>query len=111
VLDDPFMPNRSYQRWLNPDAFQSAASGTFGTMPLDAIQAVPRWNIDMALSRTFRLGGDQQIQLRAEGFNVLNEVTPGNPQTTLGSTDFGRVTSLAGGTASRVIQLGAKYAF
>jgi hypothetical protein len=111
VLDDPFMPNRSYVQWLNPNAFQSAAAGAFGTMPLDAIRAVARWNIDMALSRSFRFGGNRQVQLRAEGFNVLNTVTPGNPQTTLGSSDFGRVTSLAGGTAPRVIQLGAKYQF
>jgi carboxypeptidase family protein len=111
VIDDPFMPNRSYAQWLNPNAFQSAAGGAFGTMPLDAIQAVPRWNIDMALSRSFKLGGDRQIQLRAEGFNVLNTVTPGNPQTTLGTSDFGKVISLAGGTAPRVIQLGAKYSF
>ena len=80
-------------------------------MPLDAIQAVPRWNIDTALSRAIRLGGARQIQLRLEAFNLLNTVTPGNPQTTLGSSDFGRVTSLAGGTAPRVIQLGAKYQF
>jgi hypothetical protein len=112
VLDDPFMPNRSYAQWLNPAAFQSAAPGAFGTMPLDAIQAVPRWNIDIALSRSFKFGGgDRQIQLRAEAFNLLNTVTPGNPQTTLGSTDFGRVTALAGGTAPRVMQLGAKYQF
>ena len=111
LLDDPFMPNRSYAQWLNPAAFQSAAPGTFGTMPLDAIQAVPRWNIDMALSRSLKVGGDRQVQLRAEVFNLLNTVTPGNPQTTLGSSDFGRVTGLAGGTAPRVIQLGAKYQF
>jgi len=111
VLDDPFMPNRTYTQWLNPAAFQSAAPGTFGTMPLDAIQAVPRWNIDTALSRSFKLGADRQIQLRLETFNLLNTVTPGNPSTTLGSSDFGRVTSLAGGTAPRILQLGAKYQF
>jgi hypothetical protein len=111
LLDDPFMPNRSYAQWLNPDAFQSAAQGAFGTMPLDAIQAVSRWNVDMSLSRFFKLGGDRQIQLRAEAFNLFNTVTPGNPQIILGSSDFGRVTSLAGGTAPRVIQLGAKYQF
>jgi hypothetical protein len=49
-------------------------------MPLDAIQAMRRWNIDIALSRSFRLGGDRQIQLRVESFNLLNTVTPANPQ-------------------------------
>jgi hypothetical protein len=37
VLDDPFMPNRTFSQWLNPAAFRAPASGTYGTMPLDAI--------------------------------------------------------------------------
>jgi hypothetical protein len=43
----------------------------------------------MALSRSFRFGGDQQIQLRAGAFNVLNTVTPGNPSIILGRSDLG----------------------
>jgi len=41
-------------------------------------------------------------------FNLFNTVTPGNPHTTMSSTDFGKVTSLAGGTAPRVLQVGIK---
>ena len=112
VLTDPFMTDRTYAQWLNPLAFQRPADGTYGTMPLDAIQAVGRWNIDLGLSRSLGFGGNQrQFQLRLEAFNVLNTVTPGNPQTTLTSTDFGKVTSLAAGTAPRVLQLAVKYQF
>jgi len=56
-------------------------------------------------------GNSRQIQLRLEAFNVLNTVTPGNPQTTMSSSDFGRVNSLAAGTAPRVMQLAVKYTF
>jgi hypothetical protein len=66
----------------------------------------------MGLSRSLGFAGNaRQIQLRAEVFNVLNTVTPGDPQTTMSSADFGRVTSLAGGTAPRIIQLAIKYQF
>ena len=93
--------------------FERPADGTYGTMSLDAIQAVARWNIDMGLSRSIGFGGNsRQIQLRLEAFNVLNTVTPGNPQTTMSSTsDFGRVTSLAAVTAPRVMQRAVKYQF
>jgi outer membrane receptor protein involved in Fe transport len=112
VLEDPFMPNRTFAQWLNPAAFQRPAEGAYGTMPLDAIAAVARWNIDMGLSRAIGFaGGSRQVQLRAEIFNLLNTVTPGNPQTTMSSTDFGRVTSLAAGTAPRIVQLAVKYQF
>jgi len=112
VLDDPFMPDRSYTQWLNPAAFQRPADGTYGTMALDAIQAVARWNVDLGLSRSIGFDANtRQIQLRFEVFNLFNTVTPGNPQTTMSSTDFGKVTSLAGGTAPRVLQLAVKYQF
>jgi hypothetical protein len=36
---------------------------------------------------------------------------PGNPQTAMSSSHIGRVTSLAAGTAPRIIQLAVKYEF
>ena len=111
ILSDPFMPNRTYAQWLNPAAFARPANGTYGTMPLDAIKAVARWNVDMSVSRSLTLAPDRQVQLRLEAFNVFNTVTPGNPQTTMSSGDFGKVTSLAAGTAPRLIQLAVKYQF
>ncbi len=110
VLDDPFVPNRSFDQWLNPAAFQSPAAGTYATMPIDAIEGPGRWNIDMGLSRSIAFG-PRQIQLRWEVFNVLNTVNPANPVSSLSSSDFGKVTSLAGGTAPRIMQLAVKYQF
>jgi hypothetical protein len=112
VLADPYMPDRTYAQWLNPAAFQRPAEGTYGTMPLDALQAVARWNVDLGVSRSIGFARNtRQIQLRLEAFNLFNTVTPGNPQTTLTSSDFGKVTSLAAGTAPRVMQLAIKYQF
>ena len=110
VLDDPFVPNRSFDHWLNPAAFQSPAAGTYATMPIDAIEGPGRWNIDMGLSRSI-VFGPRQIQLRWEVFNVLNTVNPANPVSSLSSSDFGKITSLAGGTAPRIMQLAVKYQF
>ena len=79
-------------------------------MPIDAILGPGRWNVDMGLSRSFRLGS-QQMQFRWEIFNVFNTMTPNNPVSALNSSDFGRVTSLAAGTAPRIMQLAVKYLF
>jgi hypothetical protein len=110
VLDDPFMPDRSFSQWLNPKAFAQPATGTYGTMPIDAILGPGRWNVDTALSRSFRVGS-QQLQFRWEVFNVFNVATPNNPVSVLNSSDFGKVTSLATGTAPRIMQLAMKYLF
>ena len=64
----------------------------------------------MGLSRSFRLGS-QQMQFRWDTFNVFNTMTPNNPVSALNSSDFGRVTALAAGTAPRIMQLAVKYLF
>jgi hypothetical protein len=110
VLDNPFAANRTVSQWLNPLAFQAPASGTYGSMPLDAIQGSGRWNVDMGVSRAIPLGG-HQMQLRWEVFNLFNTVNLDNPVSVLNSLDFGRITALAGGTAPRIMQLALKYQF
>ena len=113
ILDDPFMPDRSFSQWLNPAAFQKANTmtpGTYGTMPLDAILGPGRWNVDTGLSRSFRFGS-QSMQFRWEVFNIFNTMTPNTPVSALNSSDFGKVTSLATGTAPRIMQLAVKYLF
>jgi hypothetical protein len=110
VIDDPFMPDRTVNQWLNPAAFRAPASGTYGTMPLDAIQGQARWLVDMGISRAIPVGS-HQLQLRWEIFNVFNTVNLDNPVSTLNSPDFGRITALAPGTAPRIMQLAIKYQF
>jgi hypothetical protein len=108
VLDNPFMPNQSFAQWLNPAAFQAPAPGTYGTMPIDAFLGPGRSNVDMSLTRSFPLAG-QQLQLRLEAFNVFNHVNPSNPVTTLNSSNFGQITSIA--SLPRIVQLAVKYVF
>jgi hypothetical protein len=103
------MPNRSFDQWLNPTAFAAPAAGTYGTMPIDAFRGPGRWNVDMNLSRNFRLNGPQQLQLRVEAFNLLNHVNPSNPITSLSSSTFGKITTTA--TDPRILQLAAKLSF
>jgi len=46
-----------------------------------------------------------RLQLRGEFFNAFNQVNFGNPNTTLSSSTFGRIT---GAGAGRAVQLAAK---
>ncbi len=56
------------------------------------------------------------VEIRGEAFAITNTPQFANPGTTLGSPNFGRITSTIGGnsTASngnRVLQLGVKFSF
>jgi hypothetical protein len=108
VLDDPYAANRTFAQWLNPAAFQAPAAGAHGTMPIDALVGPGRWNVDMGVTRAFRIDR-RQLQFRLEAFNVFNHVNPANPVSALNNPNFGRITAAA--TDPRILQLAVKYLF
>jgi len=64
----------------------------------------------MALTRLFHVLHDQNVEIRAEAFNVFNWFQWGNPATALNSATFGQITSAVNNSA-RVVQLAVKYVF
>jgi hypothetical protein len=65
----------------------------------------------VSLQKNFRYGELLKAQLRAEAFNITNSVQFGRASTTVGASDFGRVTSYAPGAGPRNIQLGLRIDF
>jgi len=58
--------------------------------------------------KLIQLGGTRRIQLRAEVFNIFNQVNWGSPGTTLGTASFGVISSA---NTLRRAELGAKFLF
>jgi hypothetical protein len=106
IMSDPYLKD-GYQ-WLNPAAFQAPAPGEFGNTPIHAYEGPGTFNVDMGLTRSFRIGGERQIQLRAEVFNLLNNVQLNNPVSSLNNSNFGIITSA---NDPRIVQLALKYVF
>jgi len=109
VVGDPDLDDRTITRWFNTDAFAGNSPGSWGDSPRGFLRGPAYWNIDLALSRVFRMTGDTRIEVRAEAFNVTNRVHLGNPNVTFGSADFGRITATQGD--ARVMQFAVKYTF
>jgi hypothetical protein len=107
VSDDPYV--KEGYRWLNPAAFRAPAPGTYGNHQANSLTA-PNWfNVDMGLVRSFRVGGERQIQFRAEVFNLLNRVHLDRPVLLLNSPNFGLFTETA--ADPRIVQLALKFVF
>ena len=111
ILDDPFMPDRSFSQWLNPAAFQLPALGTYGTMPLDAILGPGR--LERRHGGVADRSGLAASRCNSGGRSSTSSIvmTPNNPVSAMNSSDFGKVTSLAAGTAPRIMQFAVKYMF
>ena len=85
-----------------PDAF------TFGNADRNILRGPKYLQTDLAFAKTIPLGGRARVQVRADVFNLFNNVNFGNPNAVFGSANFGRI-SAAG--AMRQVQLGARVLF
>ena len=106
ISDDVYV--KQGYRWLNAAAFRAPAAGAFGNLVNNSLIGPGRFNVDLGIVRSFRVGGERAVQFRAEAFNVLNRVNLGNPVSALNSPNFGLITSAAD---PRIIQLALKYTF
>jgi hypothetical protein len=102
--------------WLNPEAFARPAAGTYGNLERNAARGPKFVQVDMSLFKNTRLFKGQNLQVRIEVFNLLNEPIWAQPSATwLSTASFGRVFNTFGRTegfgTSRQIQIGARYTF
>jgi len=102
--------------WLNPAAFSGPknaggsyiADGNFGNVGKGALRGPGSVNFDAGMSKNFTLHENWKLQFRGEFFNAMNHVNPNNPNTTLNSAQFGKITGVG---APRVGQLALKLSF
>ena len=60
------------------------------------------------MTRTFKLGGSQNVQFRWEVFNALNSVNFNGPVTSLNSASFGQIQTAG---APRIMQFALKFVY
>lgn len=108
LVGDPNVSNPSATQWFNTAAFAAPAQFEYGGSPIGVVEGPAAHILDLGLMKRFQIGGDKYIQIRAEAYNALNKVNLGNPGTTLGTANFGRILSAG---AARTIQFGVKFIF
>jgi hypothetical protein len=119
VLPSPYAPNRGgLNPWLNPAAFAQPALGTYGNMGPASVVGPGSVNIDMALARVFKIRERMSLMIRAEAFNVVNHVNPGDPtggqgrpggvDLTLTDGNFGKILTT---NDPRIMQVALKFVF
>jgi hypothetical protein len=97
--------------WLDTTAFASQAMYTLGNSARNVGYGPGATILNLSLFKTFALPKETNLEFRAESFNLANHPTFSNPVTTLGSANFGQITSVAAGAQPRQIQFALKYIF
>jgi hypothetical protein len=96
-------------QWFNTGAFTLQPIYTFGNAGRNTVIGPRGFYWDFSTHKDFRIREGHQLQFRWEAFNVLNHPAWGLPNTTLTSTNFGRITSTNGNM--RQMQFALKYLF
>ena len=98
--------NPTPDRWFNTAAVTAAPAFTVGNAArwIDNVRFGPTRNLDLSLSKNWKLFEIIRVQFRAEAFNLTNTPQFGRASTTVGAGDFGRVSGTAPGVTPRNIQ-------
>ena len=110
ILENVYLDRsgRPGTQYLNPAAFAIPALGTLGNLGRAVLKLPTSWQFDMALARIFRFRETQNLEFRAEAFNLTNSFRPGNMDTFLRSSNFGRIRNAL---EPRILQFALKYGF
>jgi hypothetical protein len=108
-------PATGYLSYWNPAAWTLPAAGTFGNSPRDPVMVPHLTNVDFALMKKTPIHDQQNLEFRAEFFNIFNHPNFASPGFTFGTATFGQSTTTLGNAiglgTSRQIQLALKYKF
>ncbi|HEY8181337.1 MAG TPA: TonB-dependent receptor [Thermoanaerobaculia bacterium] len=108
-IGDPNDGPKNTSKWFDTAAFKPAA-GAQGTEKRNAVRGPGTKTVDLSVFKTFGLPRFGALELRVEGFNVFNWAQYNQPNSSLGDTNFGKIT----GTrlnSERQVQLAARYIF
>jgi hypothetical protein len=108
LVDDPDIADPSATQWFNTAAFAAPPQFEYGDSPIGVAEGPAAHILDLGLMKNFSIGSGKYVQFRVEAYNALNKVNLGNPGTTLGTANFGRILSAG---AARTMQFGVKVVF
>ncbi len=103
---------RTLTQYFNTNCFTrltlAANAGQVGNEGRNVIRGPGFSRTDLSFFKNFAVTKTQQLQLRLEAFNVLNQERFGQPGNQMGSPLFGVITTAEDG---RIVQIGIKYTF
>lgn len=99
---------KTLNQWFNTGVFQTPAYGMFGNAGPGIITGPGLANFDMGLYKDFAFTERRVLQFRSEFFNIFNHTNFGNPTTTVGSGNYGKITSALD---ARIIEFSLRFHF
>jgi hypothetical protein len=116
LIGEPAIDNPD--KWglmFNPQAFRNNPNASFqvrsNPKSYPGVQGPGTKAIDFNLAKFFRISERFQLEFKMEAYNISNTMTGANPNLTVTSSSFGRVTNIAAGTQGREMQYNLRLHF
>jgi hypothetical protein len=104
--------------YFDTTAFAQPTGVTQGNTGRNQFRGPGAWNADLAIFRSFPMGGTRRLEFRFQGNNIFNHPVFANPQGSFTDGNFGRITQVLGGGGltnsvyiERQLQLGIRFQF
>ncbi len=110
-IGDPVPSDQSITHWLDINAFQRVARGTWGNCGIGVARAPGYQNIDLVLAKRFNIGGERAFEFRAEAFNLTNTPSFGPPATRHQRAEYVRHHHQHRQQLARTVELVVKFFF
>jgi hypothetical protein len=108
----PFLSNSGHgaiaAQYLNKTAFAVNALGTYGVLGRNNYRGPGSFNLDWGLQKDFPIHERTTFQFRFESFNLFNNVNLSNPNSTVTSGNFMRITSAGD---PRILQFALRFVY
>jgi hypothetical protein len=98
-------------KWFDTSAYTVNAVGTFGNSGRNSLIGPGLENADVGFNKVIPSTEFTRLLFRAEAFNVLNHTNLANPNSSLSSSSFGRITALNTNGSPRVLQAALRLEF
>src|SRR5579884_2824292 len=101
-------PHGLRYQYINPSAYAPNLLGTFGNAAHNSLRGPGYFDVDLAVSRLFKLYESVTLDVRAEAFNIFNHPNFMGPNATISSANFGQITTAYD---PRILQAAVKLTF
>ena len=120
VSGSPKVANPTFGAWFDKSVFTALPAGATAdpasivrTNPFtyDGVVGPGTSQVDMTMSKAFRIKEHFKFEVRVEGYNAFNQINWDNPVVDFNNANFGKVISKRPGYIGREIQYGLKLTF
>jgi hypothetical protein len=113
VSGEPKISDPANDKWFDTSVFKLQDTFTPRNNPFyyEGLNGPTFWLVDSTLTKNFNIGEKFRVEARLEAYNLLNHLNWDQPEVSISSANFGKVTRRRTDSNGRELQFGLRFVF